>query len=92
MKAKAKMPKHKDEKEDKKLIKSMCEVKAKPKPYDKRGQAVTKKAMASTEKSVKPVAKDTNKTRRKIVKPTAVGTRSPKAGSPNPRGVNKAGK
>lgn len=51
-------------------------------PYNRREQKVTKKAMASTEKSVKPVAKDTNKTRRKVVKPTAKGTRSPKAGSP----------
>jgi hypothetical protein len=51
-------------------------------PYNKRSDAIAKKAFASTEKSVKPVAKDTNKTRRKIVKPTAVGTRSPKAGSP----------
>jgi hypothetical protein len=67
-------------------------MKAKPLPYDKREQEVTKKAMASTEKSVKPVAKDTNKTRRKIVKPTSVGARSPKHSSENPRGVSKAGK
>lgn len=67
-------------------------MKAKPMPYDKRQQKDTKKAMESTEKSVKPVAKDTNKTRRKIVKPTAVGTRSPKAGSPDPKGVNKHGR
>ena len=61
-------------------------------PYEKRESKNTKKAFASTEKSVKPVAKDANKTRRKVVKPTAVGARSPKAGSPNPRGVNKHGK
>ena len=34
-------------------------------PYDKRKVVNSKKAMANTEKSVKPVAKDTNKTRRK---------------------------
>ena len=37
----------------------------KPTPYNKRETKVAKKAFASTEKSVKPVAKDTNKTRRK---------------------------
>lgn len=61
-------------------------------PYNKREVKDDKKAMASTKKSVKPVAKDTNKTRRKVVKPTEYGGRSPKAGSPNPRGVNKHGK
>jgi len=50
--------------------------------FNRQEQAVAKKAMKSVEKSVKPVAKDTNKTRRKVVKPTVVGTRSPKAGSP----------
>lgn len=40
------------------------------KPFDKRERADTKKSFANTEKSVKPVAKDTNKTRRKMVKPT----------------------
>ena len=34
-------------------------------PYQKREVKDDKKAMASTNKSVKPVAKDTNKTRRK---------------------------
>lgn len=57
-------------------------------PYNKREVKNDKKAMASTKKSVKPVAKDTNKTRRKEVKPTVYGTRSPKAGSP----VYKKGK
>lgn len=38
--------------------------------YDKRPKSLKSKAMAKTEKSVKPVAKDTNKTRRKMVKPT----------------------
>lgn len=61
-------------------------------PYNRREEKDTKKAFASTAKSVKPVAKDTNKTRRKVAKPTAVGTKSPKSGSPNPRGVNKYGK
>lgn len=51
-------------------------------PYNKRSDEVAKKAFKATEKSVKPVAKDTNKTRRKIVKPTAVGMKSPKAPSP----------
>lgn len=37
-------------------------------PYDKRGRKLKDKAIASTEKSVKPVAKDTNKTRRKETK------------------------
>lgn len=51
-------------------------------PYNKRYAELEKKAFKSTDKSVKPVAKDTNKTRRKIVKPTVQGTRSPNAGSP----------
>jgi hypothetical protein len=34
-------------------------------PYDRRNEAVTKKGFKAVEKSVKPVAKDTNKTRRK---------------------------
>jgi hypothetical protein len=51
-------------------------------PYNTRQRKDTDKAYASVEKSVKPVAKDTNKTRRKEVKPTKTGTRSPKAGSP----------
>jgi hypothetical protein len=51
-------------------------------PYNKRNVANSKKAFASTEKSVKPVAKDTNKTRRKMVKPTAMGVKIPKAPSP----------
>lgn len=39
-------------------------------PYDQREVKNKKKAFAKTKKTVKPVAKDTNKTRRKIVKPT----------------------
>lgn len=39
-------------------------------PYNKREVSNAKKAFNRTEKSVKPVAKDTNKTRRKMVKPT----------------------
>jgi hypothetical protein len=38
-------------------------------PYDRREEAITEKAFKSTEKSVKPVAKDTNKTRRPRKKP-----------------------
>jgi len=34
-------------------------------PYDRRAEEDTKKAFKSVEKSVAPVAKDTNKTRRK---------------------------
>lgn len=39
-------------------------------PYDRHEEKSMKKAFKSVEKSVKPVAKDTNKTRRKMVKPT----------------------
>ena len=39
-------------------------------PFDKRKVELSKKAVAKTEKAVRPVAKDTNKTRRKMVKPT----------------------
>ena len=41
------------------------------KPYNKREEGNKKKAFAGTTKGVKAVAKDTNKTRRKMVKPTA---------------------
>lgn len=40
-------------------------------PYKRQEEKVTKKAFKEVGKSVKPVAKDTNKTRRRIVKPTA---------------------
>ncbi len=53
-------------------------MKGRAKPYDKREQKDMKKAMGKSEKTVKPVAKDTNKTRRKMVKPT-----SKKAGAYN---------
>lgn len=43
------------------------------KPFNKRNTANAKKAFAKTAKDVKPVAKDTNKTRRKMVKPTGRG-------------------
>lgn len=39
-------------------------------PYDKEYVSKKKKAYIVTNKTVKPVAKDTNKTRRKIVNPT----------------------
>lgn len=42
-------------------------------PLDRRSEKVTDKAFKSVAKSVKPVAKDTNKTRRKMVKPTKRG-------------------
>ena len=46
-------------------------------PYDRRGEKVTKKAFKSVGKSVKPVAKDTNKTRRKETKARIVGDTVP---------------
>jgi hypothetical protein len=55
-------------------------------PYNRREEAVTKKAIKSVDKSVKPVAKDTNKTRRKVKKSDITGpivkAVKPKAGSP----------
>lgn len=39
-------------------------------PYNKRAAKNAKKAFANTKKTVDPVSKDTNKTRRKMVKPT----------------------
>lgn len=45
----------------------------KPNPYNKREVKNERKAFGKTSKSVKPVAKDTNKTRRRMVKPTARG-------------------
>lgn len=39
-------------------------------PYMRHEEKVTKKAFKSVEKSVAPVAKDTNKTRRPVKKPT----------------------
>lgn len=47
----------------------------KPNPYNKREVKNEKKAFGKTNKSVKPVAKDTNKTRRKMVKPTKGGNK-----------------
>lgn len=38
-------------------------------PYNKREAKIEKTASKATKKAVKPVAKDTNKTRRKIVAP-----------------------
>lgn len=56
---------HKDEKPSKaKLDKS---------PYQRRHEKVTEKAFKSVEKGVKPVAKDTNKTRRKETRARIVG-------------------
>lgn len=42
-------------------------------PYERRSEKVTSKAFKSIEKDVKPVAKDTNKTRRKETKARIVG-------------------
>ena len=59
---------------------------AKPLPYNKRETKDAKKAFAATEKSVKPVADDTNKTRRKETKKRIAGplsnVKKPKVGSP----------
>jgi hypothetical protein len=58
-------------------------------PYNKREVKDDKKAMASTKKSVKPVAKDTNKARRKVTKSDITGPTvkavKPKATSMNPQ-------
>lgn len=45
-------------------------MKGKAVPYDKREVKDKKKAFSKTAKTVKAVAKDTNKTRRNMVKPT----------------------
>ena len=108
-KEKKKEPKHKDMKQDKKLVDAMVKSdcmkrkkqpimnmlydatkdKAKGKsmesPYNKRERKDDKKAYKAVEKSVKPVAKDTNKTRRKMEKPTAEGKKSFKPGNPMPK-------
>ena len=47
-------------------------------PYDRRGEKITSKAFKSVEKSVNPVAKDTNKTRRKTTRERIVGETVPK--------------
>ena len=52
--------------------------KAQAVPYNKREAKIEKKAIASTEKSVKPVAKDTNKTRRKTTNKRITGPTLPK--------------
>lgn len=59
---------NKPKKSDAKLDKS---------PYNRRGEKITDKAFKSVEKSVKPVAKDTNKTRRKETKSRIVGDTVP---------------
>lgn len=42
-------------------------------PYDRREEASRNKAFKSIERGVKPVAKDTNKTRRKTTRERIVG-------------------
>lgn len=42
-------------------------------PFNRRAEEIKKKAFKSVEKSVKPVAKDTNKTRRKETKERKTG-------------------
>ncbi len=46
-------------------------------PYNRREEASAKKAFKSVAKSVKPVAKDTNKTRRKETKARITGPTVP---------------
>ena len=58
-------------------------------PYNRRAESDTKKAFKSVTKSVKPVVKDTNKTKRKIEKPTKVGTKAYHPGNPMPKGGKK---
>jgi hypothetical protein len=52
-------------------------------PYLRREQKDTKKAFKSVEKSVNPVAKDTNKTRRKETKARIIGVNAKKVEKPN---------
>ena len=47
----------------------------KPNPYNRREVKNETKAFSNTKKSVKDVKKDTNKTRRKMVKPTKGGNK-----------------
>lgn len=55
----------------KKVIEEELDMKGKKvNPFDKREEKNDAKAFAQTENTVKPVAKDTNKTRRKRMKPT----------------------
>lgn len=46
-------------------------------PYNRRGEKITAKAFKSVDKSVKPVAKDTNKTRRKMTRERLIGDTVP---------------
>lgn len=54
----------------KKIIDKELAMKGKVNPYNKREDKDSKKAFAKTEKSVASVAKDTNKTKRNMKKPT----------------------
>lgn len=49
-------------------------AKADKNPYDRRSEAITKKAFKSVATGVAPVARDTNKTRRKETKARIVGS------------------
>lgn len=51
-------------------------------PYNERIVKDAKRATAKTKKTMEPVAKDTNKTRRKMVKPTSTGIKGKKCESP----------
>lgn len=51
-------------------MKTKLSINGHVRPSNKKYVENTKKTDAHTEKRVKPVAKDTNKTRRKVVKPT----------------------
>lgn len=56
-------------------------------PYNRRGEKITKRAFESVDQSVKPVAKDTNKTRRKTTRARIVGETVPEV---NPHSDLKA--
>lgn len=51
-------------------------------PYMRRPEKDTKKAFAASTKPVKPVAKDTNKTRRKTTKSRIIGADAKKIEKP----------
>ena len=53
--------------------KKVSKLKQDKSPYLRRQEKATEKAFKSVEKSVKPVARDTNKTRRKETKKRIVG-------------------
>lgn len=59
------------------IRKTKRDAKVDKNPYDRREEARTKKAFKSVEKSVAPVAKDTNKTRRAETKSRKIVEKAP---------------